>query len=328
LAVIGLGWLLLERNDLEGAARRLKEGVELTNRWSDVASLQGYIGLALVKQAQGDTASADHVIQTARQLAARLDATEMDDILVEAYQARLWIAQGSDDPGRLARVLAWLEKRGLDTETALDELKQETGNVFLPLVRAFEYIPLARLHLAQGQLDDALALLDPLLQKVEGAGWMWLGIEVLTLQAVAYQHRGDTTQALAALERALSLAKSEGLVRLFLDSGPPMGELLQQAAARGIAVDYAGKLLAFFAGKEQSLPESSSTPASMLAEPLSQREFEVLELIAAGLSNREIAEQLVVAISTVKTHLNNIYGKLNVSSRTQAVARARVLKLI
>jgi len=329
LAVTGLGWLLLERNELEGAARRLEEGIELTSRWSDVASLQGHIGLALVKQAQGDAAGADQAIQTARRLATRLDATEMDDILVEAYQARLWTMQGIDDPGRLVRVLAWLEKRALGRETALRELKQEAGNVFLPLVRALEYIPLARLYIAQGQLDDALALLEPLLQKVETAGWMWFGIEILTLQAVAYQHRGDTTQALAALERALTLAKPEGLVRIFLDSGPPMRELLQQAAARGVAVDHVGKLLAaFFAGEEESLPESSFTLATALAEPLSQRELEVLRLIAAGLSNREIAEELVVAISTVKTHIRNIYGKLDVSSRTQALVKARELKLI
>jgi LuxR family maltose regulon positive regulatory protein len=192
-----------------------------------------------------------------------------------------------------------------------------------------EYIPLARLYLAQGQLDDALALLEPLLPKVEEAGWMWFGLEILTLQAVAYQQRGDTNKALAALERALTLAKPEGFVRVFLDAGPSMAELLPKIAAQGIAVEYVGKLLdAFIAGQEQDFTKFSSPPPSTLVEPLSQRELEVLQLIAAGLSNREIAEELIVAVSTVKTHIRNIYGKLDVSSRTQALVKARVLKLI
>ncbi len=329
LAVIGLGWLLLEQNELEGAARRLTEGIELTGRWSDVAGLQGYIGLALVKQAQGDTAGADQAIQTARQLAARFDATEMDDALVEAYQARLWIMQSRDDPGHLARVRAWIENRRLGRETALAELSQETGgNRFWPLVRALEYLPLARLYLAQGQLDDALALLEPLLQRVEEAGWMWFGIECLTLQAVAYQQRSETSRALVALERALTLARAEGFVRVFLDGGPAMGELLHRAATRGAAVEYARKLLdAFLADEEPGSPLLAG-PTTSLVEPLSLREFEVLQLIAAGLSNREIAEELVVAVSTVKTHIRNIYGKLDVSSRTQALVKARALRLI
>jgi LuxR family maltose regulon positive regulatory protein len=164
---------------------------------------------------------------------------------------------------------------------------------------------------------------------VEEAGWVWLGIEILTLQAVTYHRRGDTTKALAVLERALTLAKPEGFVRLFLDCGPPMGELLQQAAARGIVPDYVDKLLAaFFTGAEPGPPEFSTNLTTALAEPLSQRELEVLRLIAAGLSNREIAEELVVAISTVKTHVRNIYGKLDVSSRTQSLVKARELKLI
>jgi LuxR family maltose regulon positive regulatory protein len=158
---------------------------------------------------------------------------------------------------------------------------------------------------------------------------MWFGIEILTLQAVAYQQRGDTTRALTVLEQALTLAKPEGIVRIFLDSGPPMGELLQQAAARGIAVEFIDKLLvAFFAEQEQNRPDPWPIPVSALAEPLSARELEVLQLIAAGLSNREIAEELIVAVSTVKTHIRNIYGKLDVSSRTQALVKARELKLI
>jgi LuxR family maltose regulon positive regulatory protein len=192
-----------------------------------------------------------------------------------------------------------------------------------------EYLPLAKLYLAQGQLDDALALLEPLLQRVEEAGWMWFGIECLTLQAVAYQQRGEINRALAALERALTLAGPEGFVRVFLDAGPAMGELLHRAAARGATAEYARTLLDALLGAEEPGPPPEATgPPSSLVEPLSQRELEVLQLIAAGLSNREIAEELVVAVSTVKTHIRNVYGKLGVSSRTQALVRARALRLI
>jgi LuxR family maltose regulon positive regulatory protein len=326
LALIGLGWLQLEWNDLEGAPQQLMEGIALTNKWSEVASLQGYIDLANAKQAQRDIKGANQAIETARQLALKLDVTEMDDILVGTYQARLWVAQGN-----LEAALRWVDERelSLGEVEGVDRFEQEAGHTSISFLRVLEYIPLARIYIAQREFDKALAVLKPLLPMVEKAGWMWFGLEIMTLQAIAYQHQGDTTQALAVLERALTLAEPDGFVRIFIDNGPPLGELLQQAAARGIAVDYVGKLLAaFFAGEEQGPPESSATPASTLAEPLSERELEVLQLIAAGLSNREIAEQLVVAISTVKTHLNNIYGKLNVSSRTQAIARARALKLI
>jgi len=151
----------------------------------------------------------------------------------------------------------------------------------------------------------------------------------MTLQAVAYQHRQETSQALAALERALTLAEPEGFVRVFVEHGPPLDDLLRQAAVRGIAVEYVGQLLAAFdTGRRpgESLPSPST--ATALIEPLSEREREVLRLLATGLSNKEIATTLIVTVGTVKKHLNNIYGKLAVHSRTAAVARARELNIL
>jgi LuxR family maltose regulon positive regulatory protein len=339
MAFIGLGWLFLAWNDLERAQHNLIAGVELASKWSEIGSFQGHIGLALVKQAQGDPDGANEAMQTARQLAVNFDAVEIDDIVVAAYQAYVWILQGNT-----GAALRWVEERELALSKVErlakkvngDETDQKTDKTSTPLVAALEYITLARLHLAQNQPADALAVLKPLLQKAEAADWIWYVIEILLLQAVAYREQGNTSQALQSLERALALAEPGDFVRVFLDAGPSMNKLLQQAAAQGIAVDYVGKLLDAFSKDEGGRMKDESKmnlhPSSFISqplfEPLSEREIEVLRLIAAGLSNREIAAEIVVAVSTVKTHINNIYRKLDVSSRTRAVAKARELKLV
>ena len=165
----------------------------------------------------------------------------------------------------------------------------------------------------------------PLIQIAEDGGWMGIAIELLILQALALQGQNKTAEALDALHRALLLAEPEGYVRTFVDEGAPMVALLREAAARGIATGYVNKLLAVSGVSEYEGVGLTDQP---LIDPLSERELQVLHLIATGLSNREIAERLVVAVSTVKTHINNIYRKLDVSKRTQAVARAREMELL
>ena len=149
------------------------------------------------------------------------------------------------------------------------------------------------------------------------------------MQALVRQTQGDLPAALASLERALTLAEPEGYVRIFVDEGAPMAQLLSEAVARGIMPDYIGKLLAAFEVEERGSEDKSYLPpAQPLIEPLSQRELEVLRLMAQGLSNREISEQLFLALSTVKGHNRNIFDKLQVQRRTEAVARARELGLL
>jgi LuxR family maltose regulon positive regulatory protein len=126
---------------------------------------------------------------------------------------------------------------------------------------------------------------------------------------------------MSRLKRALILAEPEGFVRVFIDEGEPIAHLLRQFAASGFMPEYVGKLLATFSS-------SYSGKVQSLSDPLSERELEVLRLIIAGLTNREIAGELVVSLGTIKTHINHIYQKLDVNSRTQAVARARELKLV
>jgi LuxR family maltose regulon positive regulatory protein len=167
-------------------------------------------------------------------------------------------------------------------------------------------------------------LLAELLEAAEGAERTGSMIKLLPLQALAFQARGDLDQALPTLERALSLAEPEGYVRTFVDEGQPMGRLLRRALTQGILPGYTSRLLGALGESVQPAPPA----VQALVEPLTERELEVLRLIAGGLSNREIAQELVVAVSTVKTHINHIYGKLDAKSRIQAVAKAQALDLL
>jgi LuxR family maltose regulon positive regulatory protein len=165
-----------------------------------------------------------------------------------------------------------------------------------------------------------------LLEVAEQGGRTGRVIEILTIQALALQKQGAFDQALSSLERALRLAESEGYVRLFVDEGPVMRDLLVRAAGNaGVHTRaYANELLAAFGPADEPVRSDNG----ILVEPLSERELEVLGLIAAGLSNKEIADQLVIALGTVKAHTSSIYGKMGVRSRTKAVARAQDLGLL
>jgi len=245
----------------------------------------------------------------------------------ECYQVRLWLARGD-----IKSAVRWAERR------------RPVGSEPPDFAREMSEIVRARVLLAQGLLDEAVSLLGRLASAAEAGARTGRLIEILALQALGLamirtggQKRDTTRPELKALEQSLALAKPEGYLRLFVDEGPPMATLLRQAAARGIEPDYVQKLLDAFPVQVRAerpiangIPPSSGLPSapSPLVEPLSQRELEVLRLVAEGLSNREIAERLVVAIGTVKVHLHNICGKLGVQNRTQAILRARQLGLL
>lgn len=203
--------------------------------------------------------------------------------------------------------------------------------------REAEHLTLARVLIAQGQSKEAMLLLERLLSAAESGGRTNSVIEIMVLQALALRSEGYEVRALSALKRALELAAREGYVRTFVDEGIEMVELLMQARTacreggetrpRRSHADYVDKLLAAF---EQSLPSRQTPPPTVhrSVEPLSERELEVLELVAAGLKNQEIAQELFVVVGTVKAHINSIYRKLGVHSRVQAVSRAKELHLL
>lgn len=173
-----------------------------------------------------------------------------------------------------------------------------------------------------------LNLLRQVYQEAEGRAGKYALIGSLALQAIALQAQGKLDQALTALERALSLAEPEGYVRVFVDEGAPMGELLRQAAARGFALDYVSKLLTALEGEMKDDRRTISPGALSMVEPLTDRELEVLRLLTTHLSSTEIAQQLVISVHTVRSHIKNIYGKLGVHSRADAVRRAKALGLL
>ena len=194
-----------------------------------------------------------------------------------------------------------------------------------------------------------MGLLERLLKAAEEGGRTGSVIEILVLQALAYHAQGDLPAALVPLQQALTLAEPEGYVRMFVDEGSPMTQLLLEAASRGIMPDYTGKLLSAFEAEQPGSAGKSPLPTPRLCsrkdpgevpdpqgkgdgepliEPLSQRELEVLRLFKTELSGPEIARELVIALSTVRTHTKSIYSKLNVNNRRAAVKRAAELNLI
>ena len=208
----------------------------------------------------------------------------------------------------------------------------------LSYLREFEHITLARVLIARYKseredrsIHEAVGLLKRLLEAAEEGRRTGSVIEILVLQALAHEAQGNIPVALVPLERALTLAEPEGYVRIFVDEGAPMAALLRRAALPGVAPPYVSKLLNAL-DAEATVRRGPAGPASPVAqpleEPLSERELEVLRLVATGMSNRDIARDLVLATGTVKKHINNIFTKLNVRSRTQAAAQATKLGLL
>ncbi len=330
---VGMSELHRERDDLHAATQHLLRSKEL----GELAGLpqnryRWCVAMARIRAAQGDLDGALDLLQEAERL-------YMGDFFpnvrpLAAWKTRMWVAQG-----RVGEAFDWAREHGF------------SGALDLSYLREFEHITLVRILLARSKSDrtehsihDAMDLLERLLHAAEEGERTGSIIEILMLQALAHQMQGDISAALVPLERALSLAEPEGYVRIFVDEGLPMAALLAKlheharkrprAALTNVSLTFIERLLARGERvQEGTTPAATSSPtapvpAQSLLDPLTERELEVLRLIAAGLSNRAIAARLVLALSTVKSYVNTIYGKLQVESRTQAVARARALHLL
>ncbi|MBN1642564.1 MAG: AAA family ATPase [Anaerolineae bacterium] len=316
--LIRLGDLSREWNDLDQAERQLAQGLALCIQLgqADVAA-EAHVLLARLQLTRSDLDAVPLTLCQADQIAQRVSIDPWIRTWADECRIRLWNAQGD-----LGAAIRWMELSGLRLDDPLD------------YHRDLHHTNLARVLIARGtaagdarDLIDALTLLDRLLDAARRARWVSKAIEVQILRAVALYHRHERAEARTALADALLLAQPGGFVRTFLDEGEAVAMLLREAPLERAPADYVRQLLAAF-GEQQAPSTAERAGASALVEPLSDREMQVLSLIAAGHTNREIGEQLYISQGTVKAHTSNIYGKLGVRSRTEAVARARALGIL
>jgi LuxR family maltose regulon positive regulatory protein len=307
-AHIVLGTIAYERNELETAREHLVQGVALARQAGPSSGVvQAAFTLAWIQALAGEREAALTTASGTSQAASQFNLP-----LIDAYVA----ACEADLSLRLGDVQAagsWVETAGLSPADTPQ------------FAREGEYFTLARLLLAQDRPAEAHALLANLEAFAQARGLRRSLLTVYILRARAERGLGQEAEALAALETALDLAAPAGYVRAFLDDGAAVQDLIP--GVRPAAPAFVDLVLAAFPG-EQPAPRPAVPPSSALVEPLSQRELEVLGLVARGLTNREIAERLFITVGTVKTHVHNIYGKMGVRGRTQAAARARELGLL
>lgn len=314
LVQVALADLLRQQNQLEEAAEHLTESIDRAMENQQPGLMMGYLTLARVRQAQGDLSAAWGALRQAEHSPVWLWPTILP---LEACKARLYLAEGN---GTAAMALA--EGFGLTVE---DELSYNTTAKF-PTAAELVYLTYARVLLAWGQntaspshLQAAIRLLTRLEAATRAGGRTLRQMETLLLQALVWQAQDEQAQALDCLQRALEIPRQGSCIRLFLDEGQAMADLLSTAASRGIQSEEIARLLAHFKVEKTQKP----VLVQPLIEPLSDREREVLTYLATGMTNQAIADELYVSLAAVKWHARNIYGKLAVKNRTQAVAKAR-----
>jgi LuxR family transcriptional regulator, maltose regulon positive regulatory protein len=293
-----------ERGNLEEARRLLLELAERAERAQHVGNRHRWcIAMSRIAAAHGN-------LEHALSLLAEAEATHRRDPLpvlrsIAAMSARIRLAQGD-----VAAGARWAVEQELRTDDALDFLRE------------YDHITLARLLIARNSLEEAVALLQRLAAAAQAGGRLGSVIEICNLEALAQHGLGRMPAALDAIARALELASPEGYLRVFVDEGTPMRDLLRLATARGIAGAYTRRVLAGF-----DEPVETSPPGRT-QRLLTAREHEILRLIAAGMRNQEIAGQLFISPATVKRHIANVYDKLDASHRTEALRRAATLNLL
>jgi len=315
-----LGEILVEWNDLGPGIDLAVRGVEIAERNENIMILSFcYLNLLRVLFSSGNLAGVADLIS---KIQSKNPETPMAPWL--PGQLSIWQVRRLLASGELEAASNLGEEVGLHIQEGY-EPPTEIGFHAL-----FLHIASTRILMAQGRLDQAIALLQHLARTAEGTGRISSLIEIRILLALAYQSSGDLEQALKTLAQALKMAEPYGFVRIFVDEGPAAAKLLYESLNRGVAPAYVQRLLDSYPTSEPEAAHSSKTEAdqSGLFEPLSDRELEVLQLIAKGLTNQQIASKLFLSIHTVKAHTRNIYGKLGVNNRTEAAARARTLGIL
>jgi LuxR family maltose regulon positive regulatory protein len=292
-----------EWNQLEQAEHYAHQCLEVSQQWGNIEQQAiGNIMSAKLEQANGNLEQAHALMRTADQLNLDNRLNLWNTIRIEAALDRFWLSLGSLE--RVAQRIKASDINPADDITYLHEIK---------------YLTLLRWLLAREDYDSALGLAAGMLQKAQNDHRMLKVVELLVLEALAYLGKKETAVAVTTLSRSVALAQPEGYKRVFLDEGELVQKMLHLVKSNQDATGYARELLEAFS------PVSATVPiqVQLLIEPLSGREIEVLKLIEAGLSNQEIASRLFISITTVKKHISNIYAKLDVKTRTQAISRGK-----
>ncbi|MFD0677980.1 MULTISPECIES: LuxR C-terminal-related transcriptional regulator [unclassified Paenibacillus] len=340
MAALGLGNIYEAENQLCEAAETYRQVLNMAGDSPLPAVCEAHLGLARICYEWNNLDAAMQHGQRSVQLAKQFEQSDRV-VAGDVFLARLKLAKG--EVSGAAAILAKAEPIArlqnfasqlphIAAAQVLVMLHQHQGNLAAAahLAQKHElYMSQARIHLAQGDASAALALLE----QAETKGWADERLKVMVLQAVALHEHGEKFKAVQMLADALTMAEPGGFIRIFLDEGIPMLRLLlEAAAAHEVMPSYLGKLLTEFEAEEPKngtkFSQQLAQPAKFLMEPLSRRELEVLQLIAQGLSNREISERLFIALTTVKGHNRIIFDKLQVKRRTEAVACARKLGLL
>jgi LuxR family maltose regulon positive regulatory protein len=314
LVDMGIANVLYELNDLDGALAHIKQTLEFIPLWGNADDISlAYTNHAQIQQAQGNTAGALEAIEKGIYLIQTSGVFSEARDAVRTTQVNLWLEQG--------------ELKSADRWTAEQEERLVSDKGF-GFANELTRITLSRVYIAQKKPDETIRLLTRLEESAESGGRKRSLIEILILKALTLKILGETAQAIAALENSLSQAEPEGYIRIYMHEGPPMQRLIAQWSAHasdGALRDYSIRLLSQFdAGPHQIMAMGEKvSPTGDLVEPLTLRELEVLQLICAGDSNQAIANKLVISIKTVKKHTGNILGKLGVTSRAQAMVKAR-----
>ncbi len=315
-AHICLAQILYQWNEIEEAVHYVNRAVELGRQGVQLTiAVIAMPGLAPLTELIGQTTALTDAVEELEGVATA-SRSDMMSRITAAWRARLALARGD-----VSEALEW-------ASNAESRMSDPAEGLEFPL--EFEYLTLARLKIARGDVHDVPPMLERLRRKAEAEGRMGSVIEVLVMLATTQRAQGKIEEALGTMHRALSLGEPEDYIRVFVDGGEPVADLLRLALARQIRPEYVSDILASFSGaagreKGAALRSPRVNPA---IEPLSPRELEVLRLLAGGASNRQIADELVLVTGTVKAHVLSIYRKLDVHNRTQAVARARELKLL
>jgi LuxR family maltose regulon positive regulatory protein len=324
-ALLGLGEIAREKHNLELALQYFEETINLFTQLNETSLPIAYLSVARVKAAQGDWQAGQAYLDKARQTRKSPGMAHYYERLIDNLQARFWIVQGD-----LESAEQWANRRGLIAYPGDGKLESagsiSAGSEFVYA----DFLAVVYLNLAQHQPEAALEMIESLLSNASQMGFLRREIQLLALKAIAQDQKNDGGSAIQTLQSSLMLAESEGYQQVFLDGGEPLKKLLYRANTRGQASSYARRILKLFPqeGSPLETPVRKNLREDHYLETLSAREMEVLALIAEGLSNHEICSRLHISLSTVKGHTANIYGKLGVNSRTQAILEASHLGIL